>query len=126
VIAIAVNADTITLARSLSMDMAMRWSLAAAAAEYVNKTAASSADAKTKLDENLKQFQKLSLPLNWVAGDPRSIPVGSNPVPWFIKFIGWLLTATAISVGAPLWFDLLNKFINVRSSLKPPGKSSGA
>ena len=37
--------------------------------------------------------------------------------------IGWLLTALAISLGAPFWFDLLNKFIVIRSTVKPKEKS---
>jgi hypothetical protein len=40
-----------------------------------------------------------------------------------IHFFGWLLTALAISLGAPFWFDLLNKFIVVRSTVKPKEKS---
>jgi hypothetical protein len=34
--------------------------------------------------------------------------------------IGWLLTAFASSLGAPFWFDLLNKFMNLRSVGKAP------
>lgn len=34
---------------------------------------------------------------------------------------GWLLTAIAVSLGAPFWFDLLNNFINLRiNGVKPP------
>ncbi len=34
--------------------------------------------------------------------------------------IGWLLTALAVSVGAPFWFDMLGKFINLRGAgVKP-------
>jgi hypothetical protein len=33
------------------------------------------------------------------------------------------MTAFAISMGAPFWFDLLNKFIVVRSTVKPKEKS---
>jgi hypothetical protein len=33
------------------------------------------------------------------------------------------MTAFAISLGAPLWFDMLNKFIVVRSTVKPKEKS---
>jgi len=36
---------------------------------------------------------------------------------------GWLLTALALSLGAPFWFDLLNKFMVVRSTVKPHEKS---
>ncbi|HEX4066347.1 MAG TPA: hypothetical protein VHZ09_10015 [Acidobacteriaceae bacterium] len=39
------------------------------------------------------------------------------------KLPGWLLTAMAISLGAPFWFDLLNKFMVVRSTIKPQEKS---
>lgn len=33
---------------------------------------------------------------------------------------GWLLSALAITMGAPFWFELLNKFINVRNTGKKP------
>lgn len=39
------------------------------------------------------------------------------------KLPGWLLTGMAISLGAPFWFDLLNKFMVVRSTIKPQEKS---
>lgn len=34
--------------------------------------------------------------------------------------LGWLITALAISLGAPFWFDLLNKFINLRAAGTKP------
>jgi hypothetical protein len=34
--------------------------------------------------------------------------------------IGWLLTSVATSLGAPFWFDILNKVINLRSSGRTP------
>lgn len=37
-----------------------------------------------------------------------------------LKLLGWTLTAAAVSLGAPFWFDLLQKIVQVRSSLKPP------
>lgn len=36
---------------------------------------------------------------------------------------GWLLTAAAASLGAPFWFDLLNKLMVIRSTVKPYEKS---
>jgi len=33
---------------------------------------------------------------------------------------GWFLTAVAVSLGAPFWFDILNKFMNIRSAGKSP------
>lgn len=34
--------------------------------------------------------------------------------------LGFLITALAISLGAPFWFDLLNKFVNLRASGAKP------
>jgi len=41
------------------------------------------------------------------------------------KFIGFLITAFAISLGAPFWFDLLNKFVLVRGTGKREGNGNG-
>lgn len=125
--AIAVNADTITIARSLSSDTAMRNSLVAAAQEYAKTPPAPASEKATpedRLKKNLKEIQKLGLPIGWNLGeeqDVRSIPP-FKPFPpgaWLLKILGWVLTAMAISLGAPFWFDLLNKFMNTRSTLKP-------
>ncbi len=37
--------------------------------------------------------------------------------------LGWLVTALAASMGAPFWFDLLNKMMVIRSTVKPHEKS---
>jgi hypothetical protein len=42
-------------------------------------------------------------------------------LPWnAYSVVGWLITALAISLGAPFWFDLLNKFVNLRVSGEKP------
>ena len=38
-------------------------------------------------------------------------------------FFGWLMTAFAVMLGAPFWFDMLNKFMVIRSTVKPREKS---
>ena len=38
---------------------------------------------------------------------------------WLYSVVGWILTAAALSLGAPFWFDLLQKFVKVRGSLAP-------
>jgi hypothetical protein len=35
---------------------------------------------------------------------------------WLTMIIGWLITALAISLGAPFWFDLLSKLMKVRGA----------
>ena len=42
---------------------------------------------------------------------------------WLAKLAGILFTAFALTLGAPFWFDLLNRFMVVRSTVKPEEKS---
>jgi hypothetical protein len=42
----------------------------------------------------------------------------------WVNLVGFIITAFAISLGAPFWFDLLNKFINIRVSGKKPEEST--
>lgn len=39
---------------------------------------------------------------------------------FFQKFVGLSLTAFALTLGAPFWFDMINKMVNVRTSGKKP------
>ena len=42
-------------------------------------------------------------------------------------WLGFLITAFAISLGAPFWFDLLNKFVNLRvGGTKPEKKNNNS
>jgi hypothetical protein len=45
-----------------------------------------------------------------------------HPVPFWTKVFGLLLTAIAISLGAPFWFDLLNKVISIRAAGRSPSE----
>jgi hypothetical protein len=52
---------------------------------------------------DLSSFTFDQLPLGWGHPVPRDV------VGWLGKLIGWVLSAVAISLGAPFWFDLLKK-----------------
>jgi hypothetical protein len=80
-----------------------------------------------RLDNNLQRIEELGLPIGW-KGSPLliDIPEGQRLQriwDWLMKLLGLIITAFAISLGAPFWFDLLNKFIIVRSTVKPREKS---
>jgi hypothetical protein len=40
--------------------------------------------------------------------------------------IGWLLTMLAVSMGAPFWFDMLNRVVSVRSAGRAPEEAPKA
>jgi len=43
----------------------------------------------------------------------------------WIHLLGWILTAVAVSQGAPFWFDTLNRFMNIRNAGRPPDEPRG-
>jgi hypothetical protein len=44
---------------------------------------------------------------------------------WLIKIVGLLATVFFVTMGASIWFDILNKFISFRSDGPPPQPSAG-
>jgi hypothetical protein len=42
---------------------------------------------------------------------------------WLLLLAGWLITAFAAALGAPFWFDVLNKLMVIRATVKPKEKS---
>lgn len=138
---IGLNIDTLTIYAALAHDPQLRQQIINAAAQYsapppqapqepqpppppgqASKTAPDTATARQPLQEGLDRLSALGLPIGWNAQDPRVCP-GPNGWGWASKVAGWLLTVCAISLGAPFWFDLLNKFMIVRSTVKPMEKS---
>ena len=98
---------------------------------WANDCQADENSPKCKLRKNQCQLEKLGLPIGW--RPPRdafpgfmlwkSGVLGAWGTQIYEHGWGWLLTALAISLGAPFWFDLLNKFIVIRSTVKPKEKS---
>lgn len=76
-----------------------------------------------KINTNIKDLKKLKSEL-----DKTQIPIGwkydkvkdnqNERWDWVTKIIGLLMTAMAGVVGAPFWFDMLNKLVNLRSGGK--------
>jgi hypothetical protein len=45
---------------------------------------------------------------------------------WLLKIVGFLLTAVAAALGAPFWFDLINRAVSLRGSGAKPPETKGA
>ena len=143
VLTVFLNVNTITVARALANDHTMRELIVARAETYTGSRAEAQGDAagaaaaadapkrdyesaKRDFEDGKKELAGLGLPIGW----PNDFHL---VLPWYDGFnaynnvwlplIGWLLTAGAISLGAPFWFDMLNKFMIIRSTVKPHEKS---
>jgi hypothetical protein len=130
------NADTIELARYLYENPAVRKSLADRAEqvahdstyrEVVNKIKQAERDslypwknadeAIANVNANIAQLKSIKAEL-----DATKLPLGwkNKTQNWIIKILGLMFTALAVSLGAPFWFDMLNKLVNLRSAGKKP------
>ncbi len=122
-VTVFINADTVAIVNSLVQDKALRESLVAASQEYAKtRQQDTQSSPEQRVDENLKKIGTLGLPIGWNRADARTWP-GDSFGGWLLKLFGWVLTAMAISLGAPFWFDMLNKVIVVRATVKPTEKS---
>ena len=116
VITIGLNVNTITIFRALEQNPALRQSIVQQAG-----TTASATGPQAK-----EELTKLSLPIGWTnVSWPQKgeWTYGVNLFAGLMALAGWALTIFAISLGAPFWFDVLNKFIVVRATVKPTEKS---
>jgi hypothetical protein len=73
--------------------------------------------ANTLIQENINGANQL-LGLGWTSEhkDKTGKMTTTCNFEWYTIF-GWIITAMAISLGAPFWFDLLNKLMRIRNSV---------
>lgn len=121
----AINADSFVIAQRLWKDEALRTAVVAQATNTVNDKTAECA--KTDGSGNatkpspaevaakcLDQVKQLGIPLGWSRA--------TSPSGWDIlgKVAGLLVTAFAVMLGAPFWFDLLGKVARLRGAGATP------
>jgi len=141
-VAVALNADTVHVVVTLWTNPILRSQAVDAAATVVqnkgqipsdarcaeikDKTAAKTDSAAAQNESLSQQVQDLCnlrseatiLPIGWQEAMPAS------RLGWFYKLIGLWLTATALSLGAPFWFDVLSRFMNLRGSGDKPARTT--
>ncbi|GAC1365697.1 MAG: hypothetical protein NVSMB3_14310 [Acidobacteriaceae bacterium] len=85
-----------------------------------------------RLNGTVNTFNQVSgtllLPLGWrhsFAEYGHALASAPQHTAWQIltALLGWIVTALALSLGAPFWFDILNRFMVVRNTVKPQEKS---
>ena len=118
VTAIALNVDTLQIARTLWSDKTIRAAVVAEATT-ISRNGKHNDNLKT-VAKQVQQINALNIPLGWKLkkDDPRDLPHTAGL--WAAKVIGILITTLAILLGAPFWFDLLSKIVRLRGSGSPP------
>ncbi len=148
VTAVALNVDSIRIVDALASNDTLRKAVVATA-----EANAKQPSTPPDFDAARRQVEALALPIGWTTYlddadtarcDAKKDPVGCRASrPWVFQsgglslwwtafwaglgngLMGWLLTALAVSFGAPFWFDVLNKIMVIRSTVKPGEKSGG-
>jgi hypothetical protein len=127
VLAGMMNVNTITIANHLWKDKAAREALARRAEllkadPMVQRMLRDSVLNDAQAKRVSAELAALDLPIGW---DRQVWPAaGVNPIPPYLHiFFGLLITGLAVTLGAPFWFDALNKFMVIRSTVKPREKS---
>jgi hypothetical protein len=132
-IAAASNADAFHMISRLSKDSALRETIVQNAGQIVsqNRNQLNYVDINTLRSQTDEALNEVALPIGWTDSNLEKQISWSQkqqknfPIWRIITLIpGWILSGIAISMGAPFWFDLLGKVVNVRNSGKPPATST--
>ena len=145
--AVFLNVDAITVATHLAREQSLQTSVL----DHAEKLIPVGTKGDTVVGDELKELSKQSLaeltkglgeidyPVGWEGRWPKQQAPALKCAPgdcsifgvgYPVKFLpalslllGWLITALAVTLGAPFWFDVLNKFMVIRSTVKPDEKS---
>jgi hypothetical protein len=122
VLVLAVNADSLQIAKRLWVEPSVRASLVNQAQQATSSPASSSNPSS--------ELESLPVPLGWhlasARDDPQGFPFYEKwSMVWTLltKLVGLSLTAVAITFGAPFWFDTLSKLARLRNTGAPPPAS---
>lgn len=147
ILAVAANVNSLTLAQHLAVNDAARAAMLRVAEGVARPTGSVATDpAATEESKSSERAQdanggqtspltpeqavkltntlrEAGLPIGWSAANWALLEAQSGPGGVVQIAFGYVLTALALALGAPFWFDLLNKFMVIRSTVKPHEKS---
>ena len=123
-IAVIVNADTFSVGFALWSTPSLRDQMVTVANETVKKglptTENPSPTDVAKAFGNANAALRPMLPIGWPVTPAADVNLWWF---WLTKVLGWLVTGLALSLGAPFWFDLLGKFMNIRGTGPKPDRA---
>jgi hypothetical protein len=113
------NADAVAILQHLSADEKSRLAFVEKATQAKPEPATNSN--QSTVEKTLKKLEKdaAGIPLGW----GNTSLEGWDHV---TKFMGLLISTFAATMGAPFWFDTMNKFVNLRSTMRQPPAAASA
>lgn len=121
------NIDTFMIANSLYHDSALRESVVNAAGKMVDAGTTPEAytgNVEEMIDQFYGEFQLTGLPIGWMPEqskeknkDPRGVPYDFRG--WLYKVLGLLITSSAVTLGAPFWYQKLKSLLQARGGKAP-------
>jgi hypothetical protein len=133
VFTVTLDIDTIRICRQLSREATLRVALTEAAKSHLTQglpkvPTPGEMDINKSLAEvanRAADLQNLGIPLGW---SPRAWSIAWPPYAnaglIVSKLLGLMMTALAATLGAPFWFDMLNRFMSIRGVGKAPNEES--
>jgi hypothetical protein len=125
-VALAINADSIAVGSSLWSDGALREQMSRTAQTFLPASPGTSDPKNSDLAQLAQRFHQAEdefrpLPVGWTLS---AFPFADETAKSAILKIGGLaITAVALMLGAPFWFDLLSKFIKIRGTGDKPART---
>ncbi len=124
IIAVISNADTFHMVNRLSKDSAIRHTIISNAGQVLQQDSQSVVNFEDLKNQTDQVLTDIALPLGWTNTNYQQQIVSKQESFPFFKylsmFFGWIISGIAIAMGAPFWFDILKKIVNVRNSGKSP------
>ncbi len=114
-VTLVLNADTLSVAKTLWTNPAVR--------AAVVEQAKVEADKQSPQPDSLKNEKEelgdlVGWSPDWITIKKAGWPAVGGVI--WDHLLGWILTAIAVSLGAPFWFDTLNRFMNIRNAGRAP------
>jgi hypothetical protein len=122
VLTIGLKVDTIAITKQIWVDPTLRAALVQRAQTAVHDSTGKTLAVPDSTALRLTELQR-ELPMGWNCWPWDNGTAGCkdwNPEVLGLTLPGLLLSIVALSLGAPFWFDLLNKLVNLRQSGVPP------
>jgi len=130
IVAVLANVDSINMIDRLYKNQSLSDTVNQLANQVVenNSQAIVNLNAANSVQDKSLAIQPIKDNINVVVDQLTAFPIGwklsrdfdTSPPAWISRLAGWFISAIAFSMGAPFWFELLNKFINVRNAGQRP------